>query len=34
MQTDPRKLFGLRLMEIRKKRLWSQEKLALESGDE
>jgi transcriptional regulator with XRE-family HTH domain len=30
--TDPRVLFGLRLAEIRRKKDWSQERLALESG--
>lgn len=30
--TDPRVLFGKRLVEIRKTRGWSQERLALESG--
>jgi len=30
--TDPRILFGLRLAQLRKKRGWSQETLALESG--
>jgi len=30
--TDPRVLFGLRLVEIRRKKDWSQERLALESG--
>ena len=30
--TDPRVLFGLRLVEIRQKKNWSQERLALESG--
>lgn len=30
--TDPLKLFGLRLIEIRKQKGLSQEKLALESG--
>lgn len=29
---DPRILFGLRLAQLRKKRGWSQETLALESG--
>ena len=32
MDTDPRILFGLRLIELRKKRGWSQERLALESS--
>jgi len=32
MTTDPRTLFGLRLIEIRKEKGWSQERLALESG--
>jgi transcriptional regulator with XRE-family HTH domain len=32
MVVDPRILFGLRLIEIRKRRAWSQERLALESG--
>ncbi|MDR3056445.1 MAG: helix-turn-helix domain-containing protein [Zoogloeaceae bacterium] len=32
MPTDPKILFGLRLVEIRKRREWSQERLALESG--
>lgn len=30
--TDPRKLFGERLIQLRKKRGWSQERLSLESG--
>lgn len=29
---DPKKLFGARLVELRKQRGWSQEQLALESG--
>ncbi len=29
---DPKKLFGQRLMQLRKERGWSQEHLALESG--
>jgi transcriptional regulator with XRE-family HTH domain len=29
---DPRVLFGLRLVEIRQEKRWSQERLALESG--
>lgn len=32
MNPDPRVRFGLKLMEIRKTRGWSQERLALESG--
>jgi transcriptional regulator with XRE-family HTH domain len=32
MQIDPKMLFGLKLVEIRKHKGWSQEKLALESG--
>lgn len=32
MQTDPLKDFGLRLVEIRKQKGYSQEKLALDSG--
>lgn len=32
MRADPRKVFGKRLSELRKKRGWSQEKLSLESG--
>lgn len=32
MQGDPRVLFGQRLVEIRKQKGWSQEKLSLESG--
>ncbi|GHU11385.1 hypothetical protein AGMMS50225_16780 [Betaproteobacteria bacterium] len=32
MPTDPKILFGLRLIEIRKQKGWSQERLALESG--
>jgi transcriptional regulator with XRE-family HTH domain len=32
MPIDPKILFGLRLVEIRKRREWSQERLALESG--
>jgi transcriptional regulator with XRE-family HTH domain len=32
MEYDPLALFGKRLMELRKARGWSQEKLALESG--
>ncbi|MDR2625989.1 MAG: helix-turn-helix domain-containing protein [Zoogloeaceae bacterium] len=32
MLTDPRILFGLRLIEARKRKNWSQERLALESG--
>lgn len=32
MHFDPRKLFGNHLVELRKARGWSQEKLALESG--
>lgn len=32
MPTDPRLLFGLRLVEVRKAKGWSQEHLALESG--
>lgn len=32
MALDPRVRFGLRLVEIRKTRGWSQERLALESG--
>ncbi len=31
MTTDPKKLFGKRLVELRKKRGWSQEELAWES---
>ena len=32
MAIDPRTAFGLRLVEIRKAKGWSQERLALESG--
>jgi len=32
MAPDVKKLFGKRLVELRKKKGWSQEKLALESG--
>jgi transcriptional regulator with XRE-family HTH domain len=32
MDYDPLELFGMRLVELRKARGWSQEKLALESG--
>ncbi|RJG08661.1 helix-turn-helix domain-containing protein [Pseudomonas sp. LS44] len=32
MPTDPRVLFGQRLIEARKAKSWSQERLALESG--
>jgi DNA-binding XRE family transcriptional regulator len=32
MTTDPRAIFGLRLIEVRKAKGWSQERLALESG--
>lgn len=32
MALDPRLRFGLKLIEIRKTRGWSQERLALESG--
>ncbi|WP_205204410.1 helix-turn-helix domain-containing protein [Azonexus hydrophilus] len=32
MPLDPRTRFGLKLIEIRKTRGWSQERLALESG--
>lgn len=32
MPTDPRVLFGLRLAEVRKRKQWSQEHLALQSG--
>ncbi|THU04604.1 helix-turn-helix transcriptional regulator [Lampropedia puyangensis] len=32
MPTDPKRLFGLRLIELRKAKGWSQERLALESG--
>jgi transcriptional regulator with XRE-family HTH domain len=32
MDYDPQELFGLHLVELRKTRGWSQEKLALESG--
>ena len=32
MDSDPRVRFGLKLIEIRKTRGWSQERLALESG--
>jgi len=32
MPTDPRVLFGQRLIELRKAKGWSQEALALESG--
>ncbi|HWX67831.1 MAG TPA: helix-turn-helix transcriptional regulator [Rhodanobacter sp.] len=32
MDYDPLQLFGQRLVELRKSRGWSQEKLALESG--
>ena len=32
MYSDPRVRFGLKLIEIRKTRGWSQERLALESG--
>lgn len=32
MALDPRVRFGLKLIEIRKSRGWSQERLALESG--
>lgn len=32
MRHDPKTLFGLRLAQLRKKRGWSQETLALESG--
>lgn len=32
MRDDPKTLFGLRLAQLRKKRGWSQERLALESG--
>ncbi|MDR0775148.1 MAG: helix-turn-helix domain-containing protein [Azonexus sp.] len=32
MSLDPRKRFGLKLVEIRRTKGWSQERLALESG--
>ncbi|MBI5041951.1 MAG: helix-turn-helix transcriptional regulator [Gammaproteobacteria bacterium] len=32
MHDDPRLFFGLRLAQLRKRRGWSQERLALESG--
>ncbi|ULR89765.1 helix-turn-helix domain-containing protein [Comamonas sp. B21-038] len=32
MLVDPRRLFGVRLIELRKAKGWSQERLALESG--
>lgn len=32
MLLDPRRLFGVRLIELRKAKGWSQERLALESG--
>lgn len=32
MLLDPRRLFGVRLIELRKVKGWSQERLALESG--
>ena len=32
MSTDPRILFGLHLVKLRRTKDWSQEKLALESG--
>ncbi|MBW8130567.1 MULTISPECIES: helix-turn-helix domain-containing protein [Pseudomonas] len=32
MTIDPRTVFGLRLIEVRKAKGWSQERLALESG--
>lgn len=32
MAVDPRVRFGLKLVEVRKARGWSQERLALESG--
>lgn len=32
MPADPRVQFGLKLIEVRKRRHWSQERLALESG--
>jgi len=32
MLNDPRVTFGLKLMEVRKAKGWSQERLALESG--
>lgn len=32
MVIDPRTVFGLRLIEVRKEKGWSQERLALESG--
>jgi len=32
MLADPRVQFGLKLIEVRKSRHWSQERLALESG--
>lgn len=32
MVIDPRTVFGLRLIEVRKAKGWSQERLALESG--
>lgn len=32
MPTDPKVTFGLKLIEVRKKKGWSQERLALESG--
>lgn len=32
MQTDPRVLFGLKVIEARKARGWSQERLSFESG--
>lgn len=32
MPTDPRVIFGQRLIEARKAKSWSQERLALESG--
>lgn len=32
MAPDPRTRFGLKLIEVRKNRGWSQERLALESG--
>lgn len=32
MEVDPLQKFGLRLIELRKEKGWSQERLALESG--